>query len=129
MKFILSISHSEKEEVTMLKTNESGYVLLEMIVCLALTTLLISICVPIIIHIKTELIVLSDRTDVYHYLYNDIQSLNQEQLPITKTKQIRSTTANFSFYLDDDLIVGRGVWVNAKERTEQIYVYYYPKSD
>ncbi|WP_440895844.1 prepilin-type N-terminal cleavage/methylation domain-containing protein [Amphibacillus sp. Q70] len=110
----------------MLKTNNKGFILLEMIVSLALLTMLTSILVPIMIQLKLEQTVLVDRIEIYHNLYNTIQTIEAEQLPMTDTEKVADIEIKLEFYLENDLIIGQGVWINAKEQAEQATVYFQP---
>lgn len=110
----------------MLKTNNKGFILLEMIVSLALLTMITSILVPIMLQLKLEQTVLVDRIDIYHDLYNTVQTIEVEQLPDITTKKINDIDIKLEFYFEDDLLIGQGVWINAKEQAEQATVYFQP---
>lgn len=108
----------------MQKSNEKGFLLVEMLICLALTTMMIGVCLPIVNQLKVEQKVIAHRTDIYHYLYNHIQIVDANDLPFSYTTSLDMITLNIKFYFEEDLIVGEGDWLNAKNQSEQALVYF-----
>lgn len=95
-----------------------------MIICLALTTMMVGVCLPIINQVRLEQKIIENRTDIHHYLYNQIQLINHNNLPMTTAAEIDRALVTIKFYHQDDLIVGQGVWQNAKDQSEQVFVYF-----
>lgn len=113
-----------KAGATIIETNERGFILVEMIVCLALTAMMVGVCLPIINQVRLEQRIIGNRTDIQHYLYNQIQLIDHNTLPMTHVAEIDNVVITLNFYDQDDLIVGQGVWQNAKDQSEQVYVYF-----
>lgn len=108
----------------MLKGNDKGFVLLEIIVSLSLLMLFTSIIIPIVIQVKTEQAVLHQRFKAYHHLYNVIQIIEPTELPYTELQAFESMNLSIDIYLDNDLIVAEGVWHNVKDESEKATVYF-----
>lgn len=120
------IFHLVKEDAIMSKSNEEGFVLLEITICLALLTLLSSIIIPIMIQLKTEQMILSQRLEIYHYLHNMVQTIETDELPYSDSQRLETIDLDIEIYLENDLIIAQGVWMNAKEQSEQAAVYFQP---
>ncbi|MBU5594775.1 prepilin-type N-terminal cleavage/methylation domain-containing protein [Amphibacillus sp. MSJ-3] len=110
----------------MLKMNDKGFFLIEMMISLAILTMMTGVLIPIMLQLKIEQMVLINRLDSYHYLYNTVQTIDPDYLPYTDTTNINGITVKQEFYLENDLIVGKGVWVNAKEEADEATVYFKP---
>ncbi|HHU19496.1 MAG TPA: hypothetical protein GXZ58_04515 [Bacilli bacterium] len=110
----------------MFKINEEGFLLIEMLICLALTTMMVTICLPIINQLKLEQKIIANRVDVYHYLYNEIQMIDLDQLPVSEITEVDTIALKMIFYQENDLIVGQGDWKNVKDQFEQVFVYFKP---
>ena len=110
----------------MFKINEEGFLLIEMLICLALTTMMVTVCLPIINQLKLEQKIIANRVDVYHYLYNEIQMIALDQLPVSETTEVDTIHLKMKFYQENDLIVGQGDWKNVKDQFEQVFVYFKP---
>lgn len=111
----------------MLKGNETGFILLEMMICLALISIMVSICIPIIHQLKLEQIVLTNRVEVHHQLYNQVQTVELEELPISTVVEINKLEIELEIYSEHDLIIGQGVWTNEKKHLEEALVYFQKK--
>jgi len=108
----------------MQNSNQDGFILIEIIVSLAILTLLSSIIIPIMIHLKIEQTILSQRLDIYHHLHNVVQTIETDELPYSDRQMLDTIDLEIEIYIENDLIIGQGVWMNAKEQSEQAIVYF-----
>gem|GEM_PF-3189598 len=113
-----------KVDLIMSKANNNGFMLLEMIICLSVISMMVVISLPIINQLNLERKIIEDRIDIHHSLYNEIQIVEIKDLPLVKTERKNNLIVELSIIIDDDLIIGQGVWTNERNQVETANAYF-----
>ena len=108
----------------MSKMNNDGFMLLEMIICLSVISMMVVISLPIINQLNLERKIIEDRIDIHHSLYNEVQIVEIKDLPLVKTERKNNLIVELSITIDDDLIIGQGVWTNERNQVETANAYF-----
>lgn len=82
--------------------------------------------IPINLQLRYEAFLQNERIEHYHYLYNQIQSLSYDELPINYSTVINEIDLEVSFILENTIIIGTGRWQNVRGENSYAQVYYKP---
>ncbi|UFT97769.1 hypothetical protein KO561_11095 [Radiobacillus kanasensis] len=106
--------------------NHKGFSLVETFASLSLLLLLITTSLPLLIHVKQQEVVLSDRRHIQSSLHDELISmlhLSNSTIPTEYERTIQDRTVTFTFSIEKKNIKGCVQWQNANEQTENFCLY------
>lgn len=127
---MMFIFRLEKDVVILLKNNQRGIILLELLVAFSMLVMILFTLIPILVQIKLEENDLQQQREIQSFLHDELQLLSAtlpfEQSPYITEININNSTITFTFEEDSPLLKGSAEWENEKYVQKKISLYYFP---
>lgn len=127
MRFMRLFFRLVKEECTL--RNYNGYTLIEVIITTGIFFMAITIFVPILVQLKSEQNILSDRRHIAYDLHDALQFYIWDPSSTTEVyeKELQGKKVQFTFTKDVDSVKGCASWKNDRNANEEICFQGIPK--
>lgn len=108
----------------MLKENNKGFSLIEVLVANSILLVLLVTFIPIYTTITYEQAVLKNRLMITSALHDELQPIIWQVADMENySKRINKQSVAFSFMLEDQYIKGCANWLNKQDREEEVCLY------
>ncbi|WP_182199562.1 type II secretion system protein [Paraliobacillus salinarum] len=107
---------------------QKGFVLTEVIIAFSLIIILSTSVIPIFYQIGIEQKNLYDKREIQSHLHDQliINASNDSTANIYKTIKVKQTEVRITLSFEEPLWKGCANWIDAKNKNEEICLFYYP---